>query len=141
MLALDADMDKYISPLIGLRPLVEAFFTIWAKEGLIMLFWPILGSFCCSVVTFVTFSSNLNNFEKNSKTTLKKKKKRKKSIKKPFFFLITNEKNMKKERKNGFFHLLVLLSKEISLRPELSSQPGFRIQGGSLNVTEQQQEE
>ena len=29
-----------------------------------MLFWPIVGHFLCSVVTLVTFSSNLNNFEK-----------------------------------------------------------------------------
>ena len=43
-------------------------FGLWpklsGKKGLIMRFWPILGHFWCSVVTFITFSSNLNNFEK-----------------------------------------------------------------------------
>ena len=34
------------------------------KKKLIMLFWPILGHFCCSVVTLVTFSSNLSTFRK-----------------------------------------------------------------------------
>ena len=32
-----------------------------------MLFYPILGHFWCSVVTLVTFSSKLSNFEKNPK--------------------------------------------------------------------------
>ena len=32
-----------------------------------MLFWPIFGNFWCPVVTLVTFSSNLRNFERNSK--------------------------------------------------------------------------
>ena len=27
----------------GLRPLAEAFFALWAKKELIMLFWPIFG--------------------------------------------------------------------------------------------------
>ena len=42
-------------------------FLPFGKKGLIMLTWPILGHFCCSVVTLVTFSGNLNNYEKNSK--------------------------------------------------------------------------
>ena len=42
------------------------------KTELIMLFWPILGHFWCPVVTFVTFSRNLSNFEKNPKEPLKK---------------------------------------------------------------------
>ena len=43
------------------------------------------------------------------------------------------------KKKNAI--LLVLPIEEISLQPELSSPPHFRTQGGSLNVTEQQQEE
>ena len=34
------------------------------------------------------------------------------------------------------FILLVLICKEIILGPDLSSQPRFRIQGGTLSVTE-----
>ena len=49
----------------GLRPLTEAFFAIWAKKELIMLFWPIFGHFWRPVVTLVTFSSKLSNLEKN----------------------------------------------------------------------------
>ena len=40
-------------------------------------FWPILSHFWCSVVTLVTFSSNLNNYEKipqNSKLKTKNPK-------------------------------------------------------------------
>ena len=51
----------------GLWPSAKAFVALWAKKGLFMLFLPILGYFRCSVVTSVTFSSNLNNFEKNPK--------------------------------------------------------------------------
>ena len=36
--------------------------------------------------------------------------------------------------------LLLLIFKEISLRPELSSRPRFKIQGGSVRVTEEQTE-
>ena len=38
-----------------------------AKKELFMPFWPIFGNFWCPVVTLVTFSSNLSNFEKNTK--------------------------------------------------------------------------
>ena len=31
-----------------------------------MLFWPLFGNFWCPVVTLVTFSSNLSNFERNT---------------------------------------------------------------------------
>ena len=44
-----------------LQPLAEAFFALWAKKELIMLFWPILGHFWCPIVTLVTFSSNLSD--------------------------------------------------------------------------------
>ena len=46
-----------------LGPSAEAFVALRAKRELIMLFWPILGHFWCPVVTLVTFSSNLSNFE------------------------------------------------------------------------------
>ena len=29
-----------------------------------LMFWPILGNVWCSVVTLISFSSNLNNFKK-----------------------------------------------------------------------------
>ena len=45
----------------GLWPLAEAFFALWAKKELFMLFWPIFGNFWCPVVTMVTFSSNHGN--------------------------------------------------------------------------------
>ena len=35
--------------------LTKAFYALWAKKGLIILFWPISGQFWCSVVTFSTF--------------------------------------------------------------------------------------
>ena len=43
-------------------------FGLWLRlvgQELIMLFWATLGNFWCPVVTLVTFSSNLSNFEKN----------------------------------------------------------------------------
>ena len=51
----------------GLRPPAKDFFALRAKKKLFMLFWLTLGHFRCSVVTSVTFSSNLSNFEKNPK--------------------------------------------------------------------------
>ena len=51
----------------GLRPSAEAFFALRAKKELFMLFWPIFGNFWCPVVTVVTFSINLSNFERNQK--------------------------------------------------------------------------
>ena len=45
----------------GLRPWL--FLPFGQKIDLIMLFWPNFGNFWCSVVTIVTFSSNLSNFE------------------------------------------------------------------------------
>ena len=55
----------------GLRPSAEAFFALRAKKELIMLFWTIFGNFWCPVVTLVTFSSNISNFEINTKKTKK----------------------------------------------------------------------
>ena len=51
----------------GLRPSNKAF-SLWEwKKKLFMLLVLILGHFCCSVVTYVTFSSNLSKFEYNPK--------------------------------------------------------------------------
>ena len=61
----------------GLWPSAEAFFSLRAKKGLIVQFWLISGNFWCSVVTFVTFSSNLNNVEEKYSTKFKKKSKKK----------------------------------------------------------------
>ena len=51
------------------------------KKELFMLFWLTLGHFWSSVVTSVTFSSNLSNFEKNPENPLKKIQKIQKSEK------------------------------------------------------------
>ena len=51
----------------GLRPSAEAFFALWAKKELIILFWPIFGIFWCPVVTLVTFSSNISNNNQKKK--------------------------------------------------------------------------
>ena len=39
----------------------------FGRRQVIMLFWPIFDNFWCPVVTLVTFSSNLSNFERNPK--------------------------------------------------------------------------
>ena len=52
---------------VELWPLAEAFFALLAKTELLTLFVLILGHFRCSVVTSVTFSSDLSNFEKNKR--------------------------------------------------------------------------
>ena len=67
----------------GLRP--RAFLALRANKGLILLFWPIFRNFLCPVVTLVTFSSNLSNFERYPKKTREK----------------TREKNPKKFKKNS----------------------------------------
>ena len=46
-----------------------------------MLFLPILGNFWCLKITLVTFSSNLNNFERK-KSNISQKKSEKKLDKK-----------------------------------------------------------
>ena len=58
-----------------------------------MLFWPIFGDFWCPVVTVVTFSSTLSNFERNQKKKNPKKNPQKsKKLKK--------SKNPKKSKKS-----------------------------------------
>ena len=61
---------------------LRAFFALWARKYLIMLFWQILCDFCCPVVTMVAFSSNLSNFKKNTKNPKKSKEKKRETIKK-----------------------------------------------------------
>ena len=56
----------------------RGFVSLRAKKELIMLFWPVFGNFWCPVVTLVTFSSNISNFERNTKKTKKIKKNLKK---------------------------------------------------------------
>ena len=56
----------------SLRP--SLFLSFGQKKGIIMLFYPIFGIFCCLVVTLKTFSSNLSNFEMNPKNPKKSKK-------------------------------------------------------------------
>ena len=77
----------------GLPPRIF-FCSLGKRKEFIMLFWPILGNFWCAVVTFVTFSSNLSNFERNPSPKKNLKKKRKKINHPP------SKKKEKKEKKN-----------------------------------------
>ena len=61
----------------GLRP---SLFCPSGKKRAFMLFLPNFGNFWCSVVTVVTFSSNLSNFERNKKKLKKSKKNPKKNL-------------------------------------------------------------
>ena len=70
-------------------------------------------------------SENLKKSEKISKNHFFSKKKN------------FERKKMFAEKRKKHAIPLVLPIEEISLRPELSSQPRFRIQGGTLSVTEQ----
>ena len=54
-----------LAPAEGFSLWPGACFALWAKKGLICCFGPFLAIFLCPVVTLVTFSSNLSNFEKN----------------------------------------------------------------------------
>ena len=68
----------------GLRPSAKAFYALRATKRLIILLWPVSGHFWCSVVTLVTFRSNLNNFkkiQKNPKIQKSQKCQPKKNIK------------------------------------------------------------
>ena len=62
----------------GLWPSTTAFLALRAKKELIMRFCPIFGNLWCPVVTLVTFSSSLSNFERNSKNQKKSHKNSKK---------------------------------------------------------------
>ena len=119
-----------------------------------MLFWHIFGILWCPVVSLVTFSSNLSNFERNPKKTKNPKisKKFQKISKNPKIQkspknqknskIVRKSENLEKSQKITFFLncrrkkeeknaiLLGLPIEEISLRPELSSPARFRFQGG-----------
>ena len=84
----------------GLRPSAEAFFAHRAKKELIMLFWPIFSNFWCLVITLVTFSNNIRNFERNPKKPKKIRKKSKKDQKNSKSKIKKNQKNVKKYSKN-----------------------------------------
>ena len=56
----------------GLRPLAKVFVALPAgKKRAYFAVLPIFGHFWCSLVTLITFSSNLSTFEKNPKSTKK----------------------------------------------------------------------
>ena len=59
--------DLLRGPAEGLDLRRRLFFPFGPKKELSMLFLLILGHFWCSVITSVTFSSNLSDFEKNPK--------------------------------------------------------------------------
>ena len=120
----------------------RGFFPLWTKKGLSCFFGPYWPIYWCSVVTLVTFSSNLGNFE-NKKIQHQNKSKESKHLKISknleiwrketgfgcvFFFIQRRKEENNFEQQNAV--LLVLLFKEISLQTELSSPPRFRIQGG-----------
>ena len=56
----------------GLRPLADVFLPFAQKKYLIMLVWPILGHFWCSVT--LGFISTVRNFEKNLRNPKQNKK-------------------------------------------------------------------
>ena len=59
------DMNRYA----GLLLATAKGFGLWPR-----LFWPFFGHFYSPVVTLVTFSNNLSNFEKNKKKSKSKSK-------------------------------------------------------------------
>ena len=70
----------------GVHPIIVAPVEVFGqKRELIILFWPILGLFWSPVVTLVTFSSILSNFEKNPKN---EKRNTKQSYNFLFFFFL-----------------------------------------------------
>ena len=67
---------RYLSKgtIVWLNKGLMVYFDLYApnwegKKELIMLFWLIFGNFWCPLVTWITFSSNLSNFERNPKKT------------------------------------------------------------------------
>ena len=73
----------------------RGFFCPSGKNWVFMLFWLTLGHFWCSVVTSVTFNSNLSNFEKNLWTKSKKIPNKSKISKHP-----TKSKKSEKKKKS-----------------------------------------
>ena len=82
----------------GLWPPAEAFFALVEKE-LCMLSWLTLGNFWSSVVTSVTFSSNLSNFQKNPKNPKKFKESKKNQTYPKSSTIQKNSKNPRKSKK------------------------------------------
>ena len=80
----------------GLQSPSVAFFALWAQKGLIMLVWPIIGHFWYPVVTLVTFSWTLSNYERSCKKTIKIQTKISKISKNP-----KKSKNHKKNSKKN----------------------------------------
>ena len=106
-------MGQFLAPKEGFGP--RLFFARWPKKGPFCCF----GSFC-SVVNLVTFCRIINSFRNNPKIS-KINKKYQMNLQNLQFFLAI---------------FLVLPLDEICLQPELSNPPIFRIQGGSLSVTD-----
>ena len=90
----------------GLQPLAKAFFALSAKKELSMMFWPILGDFWCPVVTVVTFSNNLSNFERT--------KKQKKNPKKSKFFFNPKIQKIQKSKNPKKIQIIQKKSKNIN---------------------------
>ena len=67
----------------GLRPLAKVSVALWAKKVLFMIFWLTLGHFWCSLLTLVTFTSKISNFEKKSTKIHKNSNKYKNNTKNP----------------------------------------------------------
>ena len=82
-----------------------------------MLFWHIFCLFWCPVVSMVTFSSNLGNFERN--------KKKYEKLKKKYFNLKKNKKNLKikKTPKKSVFFILKFFKKKI--QKKIPNNPTF----------------
>ena len=85
----------------GLRP--RLFLPFGQKKELIILFWTIFVNFWCPVITLVTVSSNLSNFERNPKKKkiqkfkkMSKNQEEKKYPKNPIYLLEKSQKKFKK---------------------------------------------
>ena len=57
----------FLAPEEGFGLWQRLFLARWARKELLTLFVLVLGHVWCSVVTSVTFSSNVSNFEQNPK--------------------------------------------------------------------------
>ena len=81
MVGSEVTATRRCGPLRGLRPRLRPFFALRAKKRAFYIFFgPNFGNFWWSVVTSVTFSSNLSNLkkiQKNSKISKNPKKVRK----------------------------------------------------------------
>ena len=87
-----------IAPAEGFGLWPTLFVALWAKKEINMLFWTIFGNFWCPVVTLVTISSNISNFERNSKN--QKYPKKIQNFKKKFKKSKSPKKSKKSKKKN-----------------------------------------